>query len=108
MSNSALIVLCTVPDQQTGRTMAREIVANKLAACCNIVPRIKSVYYWEGAVHEDDETLLIIKTNRSSYAGLEKWILDKHPYETPEIIACKIDEGSKNYLEWITETIGSK
>lgn len=108
MSNSTLIVLCTVPDQQTGRTMARGIVAKKLAACCNIVPRIQSVYYWEGAVHEDYETLLIIKTNHSSYAGLEKWIIDKHPYETPEIIACKIDEGSKNYLEWITETIGSK
>jgi len=87
--------------------MARELVADHLAACCNILPRVQSVYFWDGSVQEETESLMIIKTTKTLYPALEERILMNHPYDTPEIVAWNIEEGSKKYLEWIIGTIGS-
>ncbi len=106
MANSALVVLCSVPDSDTGKELAGLLLANRLAACCNIIPGICSIYFWEGAVQEDSESLMVIKTSRKRYPALEKLLLREHPYDTPEIIACAIETGAHKYLQWINEATG--
>ena len=105
MPTDLQIVLCTVPDPQTGEQIANALVSEQLAACVNIIPGISSVYRWKGAVQQDREALLIIKTGQDSQAPLEQRIRALHPYELPEIIAVPIHTGQKDYLEWITSSL---
>lgn len=95
---SALIVLCTCPNETTAQTLAAELVAAKMAACVNLVPAISSLYWWQGEVHKDAETLLLAKTT-SARLALEARLQTLHPYELPEIIAVPIEMGSKAYLQ---------
>ena len=105
MPTNLQIVLCTVPDQQTGERIASSLVSDQLAACVNIVPGITSVYRWKGAVEQDREALLLIKTRQDSWQSLEARIRELHPYELPEIIAVPIHTGQKDYIEWITSCL---
>ena len=98
---SALVVMMTAPDRETGLRLARALVDARLAACVNVVDPITSVYRWEGAVQEDGETLLIAKTTRERFDALRQKTVEEHPYETPEVIACEIADGSAPYLEWL-------
>jgi len=102
-----LVALCTVPDQATATILAEKLVAERLAACVNIVPGIQSVYQWQGNIEHDNELLLIIKTRADAFAALEQAILQYHPYELPEIIAVSIEAGSSAYLEWINNALGT-
>jgi periplasmic divalent cation tolerance protein len=102
--NDVLVVLCTCPDESVAVAIARKLVGERLAACVNVVPRVVSIYEWEGAVQQDTEVLAIIKTTRRCYPGLEAAIVAQHPYELPEIIAVTIDSGLNRYLEWISGT----
>lgn len=105
MSTALQIVLCTVPDQETGDRIATTLVTEQLAACVNIVPEITSVYRWKGAVEQDQEALLLIKTSESSGQLLETRIRELHPYELPEIIAVPIHTGQTDYIKWITSCL---
>lgn len=104
MSGELVAFVTCPPDKAEG--IATSIVESRLAACVNIVPGITSVYTWEGAVNKDSETLLIIKTNRSSYDAFETKIKELHPYDVPEIICVPIELGSKAYLSWLNQSIG--
>ena len=101
------IGLCTVPDRDTATRIAEALVTEQLAACVNIIPAIQSVYRWEGAVEHDEELLLLIKTSSAVWSRLEERILALHPYELPEIISVRIQDGNKNYLNWITNSLKS-
>ena len=103
--NKFLTVFCTLPDANIAGKMAETLVGEKLAACCNIVPNITSVYTWQGQVQRDSEVLMIIKTTHENYGPLEKRILELHPYEVPEIIALNIEKGSASYLNWINRVV---
>jgi len=96
-----IVVLCTVNTKETAKNIAVALIENKLAACVNIVPNISSVYSWNGNTVIDDEFLLIIKTQEYNYNKLEEKIKSIHPYELPEIISFNIDNGSKEYLDWL-------
>ncbi len=98
------MVFCTTPDIESAKKMAHAIVENKTAACCNIVQNIISVYSWEDKINEDDEYLLIIKSHKEQYSGLEEQILKLHPYDLPEIIFFDIDGGYKKYIDWIIKS----
>ena len=98
-------VYCTVPDIGTAEKLAGALVESKLAACVNILPGVKSVYSWKGEICADNELLLIIKTTADVYSSLERKILELHPYETPEIIALPICEGSADYLKWLSDSV---
>ena len=107
MNTKFIILYCTVPDQQTAEMISKNLVEEKLAACCNIVPGLKSVYRWEQKIQTDDELLLIIKTRSTLYAEVETQIKDLHPYTVPEIIALPLINGSVEYLNWMDENVRS-
>lgn len=95
------IVLCTIDSIKNAKELAHNLVKARLAACVNIVSGVTSVYEWENAICEENEYLLIIKTKSDLYKKLETKIKEFHPYEVPEIVSLKIDNGSKSYLDWI-------
>ncbi len=100
-SLSFILVISTTKSLNSAEKIATTIVKEKLAACVNIVPKIKSVYSWKNKICREEEFLLIIKTRSSLYSKLEKRILEIHPYETPEIIQLPIQRGFAGYLNWI-------
>ena len=105
MVNETQIVLCTVPDEATARQIATALVAERLAACVNIVPGVTSVYRWKDAVETGAELLLIIKTTATVYPRLQDRIRLLHPYELPEVIAVSLARGLPEYLTWIKTAV---
>lgn len=97
------LVLVTAPDAAVGGTLARELVESRLAACVNVVPGLRSVYRYQGAVHEDPEVLLLVKTCASRAGELEGYLAERHPYELPELVRIPIAGGSRAYLDWVRE-----
>lgn len=101
-----LLILTNCPDEETANAIALAVVEAKLAACVNILPRIQSVYRWQGVVESATEIPLLIKSTVALYPALEKQIVELHPYDTPEIIALPITHGLPAYLNWVVaETV---
>jgi len=98
-----MLVLTNLPDMPSAHAMARRLVEQKLAACVNCLPAVKSIYRWQGAIEEADEITLLIKTAASRYAELEAAIKGGHPYQLPEIIALPLTGGLPAYLAWVTQ-----
>lgn len=98
-----ILVLTNCPDEQSANEMARQLLEQKLAACVNIMPRVRSLYRWQGAIESADEITLLIKTVPVHYAQLEQAIENGHPYQVPEIIALPIIAGSSDYLNWLVQ-----
>lgn len=98
-----IIVLCTTNSKDSAKQIAKKLVSGKFAACVNLVDKIDSIYSWKGEIIEDSEVLMIIKTQKALFEKLKNKIEEIHPYETPEIISLDISEGSKPYLDWISE-----
>lgn len=98
-----IIVLCTTNSKDSAKQMAKTLVSGKFAACVNIVDKIDSIYSWKGEIVEDSEVLMIIKTQKSLFEKLKNKIEEIHPYETSEIISFDIENGSKAYLDWISD-----
>ncbi len=105
MSKEYIVVFCTCPDETSAETLAELVVEKVLAACVNIIPAIHSVFYWQGKIEKTQEVLLIIKTMRTYYSELEIMIRTHHPYETPEIISCPIQQGFEGYLDFIQQSL---
>jgi periplasmic divalent cation tolerance protein len=105
MRKAPQIVLCTVPDQDTAEDIANILIADKLAACVNIIPGITSVYRWEDRIEQAEELILVIKTRETVYEALQAKIVDLHPYELPEIIAVPIQNGLPAYLSWLAQSL---
>lgn len=99
----ALVVLCACPDESVADRIARELVGARLAACVNRLPGMRSVYRWKGALQDEREVLLAIKTVGTRYPELEMRLKALHPYEVPEIIAIPVLAGAAPYLAWLTE-----
>lgn len=101
-----LLILTNLPDQASAQAMAESLVADRLAACVNILAPCRSVYRWQGRVEDAPEIPLLIKTTAARYAALEAAIRAGHPYELPEIIAVPIARGLPEYLNWVaSETL---
>ncbi|CAG0914820.1 unnamed protein product [Notodromas monacha] len=95
----------TAPDESKAKELARGLVSEKLAACVNIVPKILSVYEWEGKINEDNEVLMMIKTRTNRVDELSAYIRKHHPYEVAEVIAATITQGNAPYLKWLGEVV---
>ena len=104
-STGTYLVYCTVGAEEKAKEIGRQLVTERLAACVNIVPGLFSIYRWKGEVETDEEVLLLLKTTAHRFGALEKRLRELHPYETPEIIATEIREGSKAYLDWIGDSV---
>ena len=96
------VALVTTGSRSEAEAIAQILVAEYLAACVNLLP-VTSVYRWEGAVHQDEEWQLIIKTQCDRFEALERRIRELHSYEVPEIILLPLVNGSTPYLNWIAE-----
>ncbi|HEY5345206.1 MAG TPA: divalent-cation tolerance protein CutA [Verrucomicrobiae bacterium] len=90
------IVLVTAPDLKTARALAKAALKAKLIACANLVPKIESHYWWRGKIESGAEILLILKTQKSKLAALEKLILTRHPYDTPEFLVLPLSAAAKS------------
>lgn len=99
------LVLCTCPDEDTARAIADLLVERRLAACVNLVPGLRSIYWWEDRVESDPEVLLVAKTRRERYAALERAVVERHPYELPEVLYVGVDTGLAGYLAWIGDYV---
>jgi len=101
------LTITSCPSPEIAQSLAEACVKNKVAACVNILPAVQSIYQWQGKIERDTEVLLFIKTVQSKLAALQSFILKNHPYEIPEFIAIKIESGSKDYLDWIQQSLHS-
>lgn len=100
------VALVTAPDQDVAERLGRVLVEERMAACVNIVPGITSLYRWEGAVQNDTEVLLIIKTTMDGFDALRRRVLQLHPYDAPEVIDVGVRDGDPAYLEWVRDSVG--
>ena len=96
------VILVTAPDLKTARMLARAALKARLAACANLVPKIESHYWWRGKIESATEVLLVLKTTRSKLVALEKLVVARHPYDTPEFVVLPLSGGNKRYLDWLT------
>jgi periplasmic divalent cation tolerance protein len=108
MDSEYVIVFVTAPTCDDGHAIARALVREKLAACVNILPGIRSIYTWEGEVCEDEEVLLIIKTRAKNFEDLSALVKEVHPYDVPEVIAMSLIAGAPDYLNWIDQVTQAK
>jgi periplasmic divalent cation tolerance protein len=99
-----LVVLTTWPDVEKARAAAQKLVEEKIVACANLVPRMESIYRWQGKVETSAEVLVIFKTTSACYPMLESRIRELHGYEVPEILSLRVSDGLSGYLQWIEES----
>jgi len=102
-SENIAVVLVTVPNVEVAYSIAKTIVKEKIAACVNVIPEIRSIYTWEEDVCDEPEALMIIKTRRQLFEKLKERVTELHPYDVPEIIALPLVDGIKDYLSWVLE-----
>ena len=100
-----VVVLVTAPSAEKAAEIARTLVEEKLAACGNVIPGIRSIYAWEGTVHDDQEALLVLKAPRKRLQELSDRVVALHPYEVPEVIGLPIEGGNERYIDWIIQTM---
>jgi periplasmic divalent cation tolerance protein len=98
-----VLVLSTVPDDESAERLARTLIDEKLAACVNLYPPMMSIYRWKGQVERSAERQLVIKTTRERVPALEARLKALHSYELPEFIVVSIEGGSDEYLQWVKE-----
>ncbi len=96
-------VYITFPDNEQARTMAHDLLQQKLVACVNVLPHMTSIYSWNGKVQEETETAMVCKTVANKIEPLKTYIAKHHPYDTPCVVAWDITDGAEPFLEWVKE-----
>lgn len=100
----AIVILITVASREEAERIARRLVEDRLAACVNIVPQVRSLFIWQGKFSQEDEILLVVKSRRARFRELATTVKQLHSYSVPEIIALPILVGSSDYLRWVAES----
>jgi periplasmic divalent cation tolerance protein len=101
----ALVCFCACPDAGVAAGIARALVGERVAACVNVLPGMRSVYRWRGKVEDAQEALLLIKTTRAALPDLQARLVALHPYELPELVAVEVAGGLPAYLGWIADNV---
>ena len=104
VSDEFVIAFSTFPDRETAQKIARELVANAIVACANLVPSVESIYFWKEKVETSAEVFAIFKMTAARYSEFESRLRKLHPYDVPEIVVLKVAEGNPDYLRWIGES----
>lgn len=103
-----LVVYITAGSEKEAETLSNGLVTEKLAFCVNVIPGVKSYYYWDGKMNADPEVLMIVKTRKDRFEDLEQWVTEHHSYDVPEIIATPIVKGLKDYMKGIDDWVPAK
>ena len=103
--SDVVLLYTTWPDAETAEAFAAEAVADRLAACANVLGAMRSIYRWEGAVERAVETPMLLKTTVASAETLKALVLERHPYETPCVVALPVNAALSHtaFLDWIRE-----
>lgn len=104
-SSSAVVVLCTAPDEATAQELAAKMLADKLAACVTLMPGVTSLYYWEGKMEQEYEVQIIFKSDTAHQDALLCALKAQHPYQTPELLVLPVLHGDKDYLSWLNASL---
>ena len=102
------LVLVTAPDEPTAERLARSLLEARLVACANLVPAVRSLYWWQGAIEEGRETLLVLKTTTAQLDALTAAVEREHPYDCPEVLALPVAAGSDAYVRWLVGEVGAR
>jgi periplasmic divalent cation tolerance protein len=108
MDDQLVVILTTLPAAHDAAVLARTLVDEHLAACVNVLPPMRSTYRWEGAVHQEPEQQLIIKTTRARVAGLQDRLAALHPYDVPEFLVLAVSDASRAYGSWLRESVDAR
>jgi periplasmic divalent cation tolerance protein len=100
------VVLTTIAAREDALALARTIVNERLAACVNVLPQMTSVYRWKGAIEEEAEHQVVIKTASDRLPALEARLKQLHPYEVPEFVVLEAADRENPYLAWVRESVG--
>lgn len=104
-STNSRIVLVTAPDMKTARDLAQSALGARLIACANLLPKIESHYRWQGKIEHSAEVLLLFKTTAARLLELEKLVVARHPYDTPEFVVLALRRGNRAYLKWLQDSV---
>ena len=100
---AAIFVLTNLPDSESAFNLARELVQLRLAACVNVLSPATSFYRWEGRLETATEFPVLVKSTADRYEALERAIVERHPYDVPEIVSWSVERGLPAYLRWIED-----
>jgi periplasmic divalent cation tolerance protein len=99
-------VLTTAPSAEVGERIAEALVGERLAACANLLPAVRSIFRWQGEVQRESEVLVLLKTTRGALEALRGRLVDLHPYDVPEVLALDVRGGHAPYLDWVRSEVG--
>lgn len=102
------VLLSTIPDIESGARLARTLVEESLAACVNLVPGVRSIFRWEGAIEDASEVLMVMKASADAIPALISRVEALHPYDVPEVLALEVADGAESYLEWVEAASGGR
>ena len=105
MMHSYVMIYITAKDIEEAENIGKILVKEKLAACANIIPKIKSIYWWKGEIESGEEVVLILKTKGGLIQSVIERVKNIHSYETPCIDVVPVTDGNKDYFEWIEESL---
>jgi len=105
MSTHALLVLTTLGSPADARAFVNSLVADRLVACGTLLPGAASVYRWEGTITQEQEVVVLLKTDASKWDELRAAVDERHPYEVPELLAFPVERGNDLYLSWLTSEV---
>jgi periplasmic divalent cation tolerance protein len=104
MADEIVILITAASDDEAAR-IARALVDERLAACANILPGVRSLFFWEGRTQDAREVLMVVKTRHTLLDSIVQRVKALHSYTVPEIIALPVLGGSQDYLDWVRETV---
>ncbi|KAK9767424.1 hypothetical protein K7432_002823 [Basidiobolus ranarum] len=99
------MIFVTCPGEEIAKRISRGLLTEKLVACINMIPKVTSMYWWDEEIEESTEVLLMIKTAQEKMNQVIQYVNDNHPYDVPEVISVKIDDGSREYLNWVADSV---
>jgi periplasmic divalent cation tolerance protein len=102
--NRYLLCVVTIDNLEIASLIAKSVLGKRLASGVNILPGIKSLYWWKGLIQEKEEAIMLFQTRNDLYNDFEIAVKELHPYEVPEIIAINVDHGLDDYLKWIHDS----
>src|SRR5438445_8784670 len=103
MAEKILLALSTFPDAETARKISNQLVAEKLAACANILPSVESIYRWKGKIELGNETFVFFKVSEDRQSAFQDKLRSLHPYDVPDIIFVPVASGLSAYLQWVAQ-----